>query len=115
MKLLAALFGAAPVTGALAVFLDSPVLVLLSVGMMAGVIIGLLAFGLRTARQCNFAMPFLITLAAALGGAALGVLAVTVGERGDAPGLMLWGIMLIVSVIVGASTLAARPAQRRGR
>ena len=48
------------------------------------------------------------TLAAALGIAALGVLAAVLGEADDAPGLVLLGILLIGS----ACALGVRTAQR---
>ena len=49
-------------------------------------------------------------LAAAIGIAALGVLAAAVGEADDAPGLVLLGILLVGS----ATALGVRSAQRSG-
>jgi hypothetical protein len=51
---------------------------------------------------------FVAILAAALGVAAIGVVAIMYGETDDAPGLVLLGILLIV----GAFALGVRTAQR---
>lgn len=52
--------------------------------------------------------PLVAILAAALGVAAIGVVAIMRGESGDAPELVLLGILLIV----GAFALGVRTAQR---
>jgi hypothetical protein len=92
-----AVLAAAIGVAAIALILDSPALIVLSILMIAGDVIGALALGLRTAHRGDFVIPFVTILAVALGVAALGVIAIVVGERGDAPGLMLFGIVVITS------------------
>lgn len=114
MKPLIALLVAALGIAALALVLDSPALVLLSITAIGGVILGTLALGVQGARRGNFVLPFMVILAGALGLAALGVAAVVMGEQQDAPGLVLLGTAIIVSVVVGALALGSRTAQRSG-
>ena len=106
------ILAAALCVAAVALVLDSPVLVLVSVAMLAVDVIGVLVLGLRAAQRGAFVLPFLVILAGALGVAAIGVTAIVFGERGDAPGLVLLGIAMIVSVIVGAFAIGLRTAQR---
>jgi hypothetical protein len=103
---------AALVVAAIALVLDSPALVLLSIAMIAVDILGVFALGLRTAQRGDFVKPFVAIVAAALFVAAIGVTAIVFGERGDAPGLVLLGIVMITSVVVGAFALGIRTAQR---
>ena len=112
MKQFALVLAAALVIAAVAFVLDSPALVLLSVAVIALDIIGVLALSLRTAQREDFVKPFVAILAAALAVAAIGVTAIVVGERGDAPGLVLLGIAFISSVVVGAFAFGMRLAQR---
>jgi hypothetical protein len=115
MKPLVALLAAALVTAVVALVLDSPVLVLLAILVIVVVIIGTFGISARAAVRGDFLVPFVATLAAALGLAALAVSAIVFGERGDAPGLVLLGIVMIVSVIVGAFALGVRTAQGSSR
>ena len=112
MKLFVGVLVAALAVAALAVVFDSPLLVLLSVFVIGCDILGAFAVGVRSAQQQGFVVPFVVLLLAALTVAALGVGAIVVGERGDAPGLVLLGVALITSVVVGAVALGARTAQR---
>lgn len=112
LKLWIALLAAALVIGALALALDSPLLVLLAVAVVGLNIVAVLASGIASARRRGLVVPFAVILAAALGIAALAVGAIIVGDRGDAPGLVLLGVVLLVSVIVGALGLGMRSAQR---
>ena len=112
MKIFAAVLVAALAIAALAVVLDSPLLVLLSVFVLACDVFGAFAVGLRSAQRQGVVVQYFALLAMALLLAALGVAAVVLGERGDAPGLVLLGVALISSVVVGAVALAARNANR---
>ena len=112
MKIFAAVLVAALAIAALAVVLDSPLLVLLSVFVVAWDVLGAFAVGLRAAQRQGVVVQYFALLAMALILAAFGVAAVVLGERGDAPGLVLLGVTLITSVVVGAVALAARNANR---
>jgi hypothetical protein len=112
MRPLVAILVAALGMAVVALVLDSPALVLLAIAAIAVVIVGTFALTLRTAQQGDFLVPFVGILAAALGLAAIGVSAIVLGERGDAPGLVLLGVVLITSVVVGAFALGVRTAQR---
>lgn len=112
MKLLAAVLVAALAVAALAVAIDSPLLVLLSVAIIGLDVVGAFVVGLRSALQAGVAGPFVAVLVTALAAAAFGVVAVLIGDRGDAPGLVLLGVAIITSVVVGAVALGARTAQR---
>ena len=114
MKPFAAVLGVALAIAALALVLDSPLLVLVSVGLLAIDIIGVLAVGLRSAQRGSFVKPFVAILVAALAITAGGVIAIVLGERGDAPGLVLLGIAVITSVVVGAVALGAPTARPSG-
>ena len=115
MRPLVALLVAALGVAVVALVLDSPALVLVAIAAIGLVILGTFALRLRTAHQGRFVVPFVAVLAGALGLAALGVGAIVVGERGDAPGLMLLGIVLITSVVVGALAFGMRTAQHSSR
>ena len=112
MKPFVAVFVAALAVAALAIVLDSPVLVLLSVAMIGVDVLAVLALGLRAAQQGDFVRPFIAILAGTLVVAALGVTAIVFGERGDAPGLVLFGVAVITGVVVGAFALGIRTAER---
>lgn len=112
MKRFAAIIAAALGVAALAIVLDSPLLVLVSVLMIGAASLGVFVMGLGTARRGDFVIPFLAILAAGLGVAAIGVIAIVVGDRGDAPGLVLLGVAVISSVVVGAYALGVRTAER---
>jgi peptidoglycan/LPS O-acetylase OafA/YrhL len=112
VKPFVAILAAALVVAAIAFVADSPAILLLSIAVIAADIVGMFALGLRTAQRGDFVKPFLAILVAALGVAAIGVSAIVVGERGDAPGLMLLGVVLITSVVVGAFAFGMRTAQR---
>ncbi len=96
----------------IALVLDSPLLVLLSIAVIVGVTTGTFALSVRSAYRAGFVVPFVAIVAGALAVAALGVFAIVFGDRGDAPGLVLLGIVVITSVIVGAFALGVRRAQR---
>lgn len=112
VKPFVAVLAAALVVAAIALVLDSPALVLLSIAMIGLDILGVFALGLRTAQRGDYVKPFIAILAAALVIAAVGVTAIVFGERGDAPGLVLLGVAVITSVVVGAFALGIRTAQR---
>ena len=80
--------------------------------LFAGAIVGVFAIGVRAAQQRDWVVPYVATLAVGLGIAAIAVAAIVNGAWGDAPGLVLLGIALIVSVIVGVFTVGLRAAQR---
>lgn len=115
MRPLVGLLVAAIGVAILALVLDSPALVLVSVAAMGIVTLGTFALGVQTAQQRDILVPFVAMLAGALVCAALGVTAVIVGDRGDAPGLVLVGVALITSVVVGAFAIGLRTAQRTSR
>jgi hypothetical protein len=96
----------------IALVLDSPLLVLLSIAVIVGVTTGTFALSVRSAYRGGFVIPFVAIVAGALAVAGLGVFAIVFGDRGDAPGLVLLGIVVITSVIVGAFALGVRSAQR---
>lgn len=102
MKPLAALLVAALGVAVLAVILDSPALILLSILGVVGVSLATFLISARTAQEGQYLVPYVAILAGALGPAALAVTAIVIGERGDAPGLVLFGVVLITSVVVGA-------------
>ena len=112
MKPFVAILAVALGIAAVAFIADSPALLLVSVLVIVGDIVGMFALGLKTAQQTDFVKPFVAVLAAALGVAAIGVTAIVLGERGDAPGLVLLGIVVITTVIVGAFAFGMRTAQR---
>jgi hypothetical protein len=112
MKSLIAVFAAGLALAALAFVTDSVLLLLLSVILFGGVILAVLVVGIRAAQQRDWVVPYVGTLAVGLGIAAIAVAAIVNGAWGDAPGLVLLGIALIVSVIVGVFTLGLRAAQR---
>jgi hypothetical protein len=112
MKPLIALFAAGLAVAALAFVADSPILLLVSVLLFGGVILGVFVLGVRAAQQRDWVVPYVATLAVGLGIVAVAVAAIVSGAWGDAPGLVLLGISLIVSVIVGVFTLGLRAAQR---
>jgi hypothetical protein len=97
---------------AVAFVADSPAILLLSIAMMSVAVVGVSVHALKIARRGDFVVPFVAVLSAALLVAAIGVTSIVVGERADAPGLVLLGIVLIVSVIVGAYTFGMTAAQR---
>jgi hypothetical protein len=109
-----AIFAAALVVAVIALALDSPLLVLLSIAMIGVDVLGVLALVLRTAQRGDFVKPFIAIIATALLVAAIGVTAIVVGDRGDAPGLVLLGIAVITGVVVGAFALGIRTVQRSG-
>jgi len=98
----------------LALALDSALVVLASVAVIALDVVGVFVLGLRTARDGGFVVPYFAILAGALVVGGIGCAAIVLGSRGDAPGLVLLGGMLVVSVIVGALALGIRTAQRVG-
>jgi len=114
MKPLVYLFGAGVVAAVTALVADSVFLLLFSVLLFAGVILGTLLLGLRAAQKGNLLVPYVVVLAAGLAVAAAAVASIVEGASADAPGLVLLGIVLIVSVIVGVFTLGLRSAQRVG-
>ncbi len=97
---------------AVAFVADSPAILLLSIAMMGVAVIGVSAHALKIARRGDFVVPFVAVLSAALFVAAIGVASIVVGERSDAPGLVLLGIVVIASVIVGAYAFGMTSAQR---
>jgi hypothetical protein len=115
MRQLVALLLAAIGIAVLALVLDSPILVLVSVAAIGIVTLGAFVTSVQTAQRANFVIPFVATLAGALAVAALGVTAIIVGDRGDAPGLVLFGVALVTSVVVGALAFGMRTAQRSSR
>lgn len=115
MKLFVGLVGAALATGALALVLDSPLLVLAAVAVLGVAALIALALGVRSAQRVGAVGPFIVTLGAGLGVAATAVAAIVIGERGDAPGLILLGVAMVATVVVGAFALGMRTAQRSSR
>jgi hypothetical protein len=115
MRPFVALLLAAIGIAVLAFILDSPILVLVSVGAIGVATLGWFVLSVQTAQQGDFVVPYVAILAGALAVAALGVSAVIVGDRDDAPGLVLVGVALITSVIVGALAFGMKTAQRSSR
>ena len=111
MKPLVLLLVAALATAIAALALDSPLLVLIAVAAIGIVTLGSFVLSAQTAQAGNFLVPYVGILASALFLAALGVGAVVFGERDDAPGLVMLGIALITSVVVGAYALGLRTAR----
>ena len=107
-----ATFGAAIGVAVIALFLDSPIVLLVSVAMIVAVGIAVFAIGVRDAQRRDFVVPYIGILAAAVGAAALAVASIVFGERGDAPGLVLLGVVMITCVVIGAFQLGVRTAQR---
>ncbi len=112
MKPLIALLVVGLAVAAAAFVADSPLLLLASVAVIGSVILGVFILGIRAAQQADFVVPYVVILVAALAIAALAVTAIVAGAWGDAPGLVLLGIVLIVTDIVGVFTLGLRSAQR---
>lgn len=112
MKPFVAVLAAALGIAVLALYFDSPLLVLLSVALIGLDVLGVLFLGLKTAQQGDFVKAFIVIVGAALVVAAIGVTAIVLGERGDAPGLVLLGVAVITSVVVGAFQLGVRTARR---
>lgn len=112
VKPFVAVLAAALAVAAIAFVLDSPIILLASIALIVADGIGVFVAGVTAARQGDFVIRFLGMLTAAMVLAALAVAAIVLGERGDAPGLVLLGIVVISCVIVGAFALGARTAQR---
>ena len=112
MKSLIAVFATGLAVAVLALLTDSVFLLLLSVLLFAAVILWVFVIGIRAARDRDWVAPYVATLAVGLGLTALAVAAIVNGAWADAPGLVLLGIALIVSVIVGVFTLGLRATQR---
>ena len=112
MKPLVGLLIAAVGVAALAFATDSVALLMVSIVALLVVIVGMFVLGLGNARRTGFALPFVVIVVGSLVLAAAGVTAIVIGERGDAPGLILLGIVLIVSVIVGAFAQGARTGKQ---
>ena len=110
MKLWIALFAAGLAVAAVAFVTDSPVLLIVSVVVFAAVVAGVFLLGLRLAQQKGWLTPYLVALAAGIAVAAVAVAAIVNGASGDAPGLVLLGIALIVSDLIGLFTLGLRKA-----
>ena len=115
MKPLVAVLVAALGIAALALVLDSPLLVLIAVAGIVGVSVVTFAQTVRTAVEGNFLVPYIAILAGTLAIAALAIFAIVWGESDDAPGLVLLGTVLIGTVIVGAFSLGVRTARRSSR
>ena len=111
MKPLVAVLLAALGIAALALVLDSPVLVLVAIAVIVGISVVTFAQTARTALAGNFLKPYIAILAGTLAVAALAITAIVWGESDDAPGLVLLGTVLIGTVIVGAFSLGIRTAQ----
>jgi hypothetical protein len=112
MKPLIALLVVGLAVAAVAFVADSPLLLLASVAVIGSVILGVFILGVRAAQEGDFVVPYVVILGAALAIAALAVTAIVAGAWDDAPGLVLLGIVLIVTDIVGVFTLGLRSAQR---
>ena len=115
LKPLLALLALALGVAVVAAVLDSPVLLIVAVLGIAGVVIGTFVLSVKTALQGDFLVPMVVILGGALGLSAVAVAAIVIGERGDAPGLILLGIAMITSVVVGAFAFGMRTAQRGSR
>lgn len=115
MKPLVGLLLAAIGIAVAALILDSPILILLSVVGIGIATVGAFVLSIQAAQVGNVVVPFVGILAGSLAVAALGVVAIIVGDRDDAPGLVLFGVALITSVVVGALAFGMRTAQRSSR
>ena len=112
MRPFVALLVAAIVIAFAALYFDAPLLVFVSVGAIGVATLGSFVRSVQTAQRADFVVPYVAILAGALAVAALGVIAVIVGDRGDAPGLVLIGVALITSVVVGALAFGMRTPRR---
>ncbi len=111
MKRLIGLFAVGVAIAAVAFLADSPALLVVSVLVFAVVVVGVFVIGLRTAQQRNWVLPYVVSLGAGIAIAAVAVASIVNGASHDAPGLVLLGIALIVSDLVGLFTLGLRRAQ----
>jgi hypothetical protein len=96
----------------LALALDSGLVVLASVAVLAVTGLAVFVQGFRSARDGDFVVPYFAILAGGLTLAALGCAAIFLGTRGDAPGLVLLGSALIASVVVGSLALGISTSLR---
>ena len=112
MRPFVALLAAAIGIAFAALILDSPILVLVSVGAIGVTTLGWFVLSVQTAQRGDFVVPYVAILAGALAVAALGVTAAIVGDRADAPGLVLVGVALITSFVVGALAFGMRTPRR---
>ncbi len=112
MKPLIALLIVGLAIAAVAFVADSPLILLVSVGGIGLVILGAFVFGVRSAQERGFMVPYLGILAGGLGLGALATAAIVVGSRGDAPGLVLLGVVLITAAVTGVLAVGLRSAQR---
>ena len=110
MKMWLVVFAAGLVLAAVAFLADSPLLLMLGVLTFGVVVLGMFVLGVRVARQKGCVRMYLVTLAAGLVVAAVAVTAIVDGAFHDAPGLVLLGIALIVSDLVGLFTVGLRGA-----
>ncbi len=97
---------------ALALALDSAIVLLASVAVLVFSGLAVFLLGLRSARDTDLVVPYFAILAGGLTVAGIGCLAILRGSVGDAPGLVLLGGMLVASVVVGSLTLGIKTAQR---
>jgi hypothetical protein len=114
MRAFAALLVVALLVAAVAFIADSGPIILGSATLVGLAALVALALGVSDARRGNYLVPFVALTGAGLAFAALASSAMFVGMRWDAPGLVLWGIVLITAVVVGAFAIGMRVAQRRG-
>ena len=112
MKILIGLFLAGIAVAAVALFTDSWIVLLVAVALIGAAAIGLFAQGWRAASQADAQASYLAVLAGSIAAAALGVASIVIGVRGDAPGLVLFGIAVIVADLVGVFAVGLRTAQR---
>ena len=112
VKPLIVLFLAGLAVAAVAFAADSFFVLLASVALIGAAALGLFVQGWRAAAQADSQVAFLAVLAGSLAAAALGVASIVIGVRGDAPGLVLLGIAVITSDLVGVLAVGVRMAQR---
>jgi hypothetical protein len=112
MKLFTSGLVLAMAVAAAALLMDSPILIMTSVVVLGASVFGALLMTIRLVSERDLLIPSLAILGSGTAVTALGVAAIIIGERGDAPGLVLWGIALIVSVVVGVFVFGLRAAQR---
>ena len=112
MKALIGLFLAGLAVAAIAFVADSWMILLVAVALIGAAAIGSFVQGWRAASQADAQASYAAVLAGCLVAAALGVYSIVIGVRGDAPGLVLLGIAVIVADLGGVFAVGLRTAQR---
>ena len=114
VKVPIALFIAGLAVAAVAFVADAWLVLLASVALIGAAALVLFVLGWRAASQADAQASYVAVLAGSLVAAGLGIASIVVGVRGDAPGLVLLGIAIVVADLVGVFAVGLRNTLRGG-